>query len=325
MTSSHLKKVSTQKPTLAQRFHDEIPLLWQEPYATVKALSDLKTKFQNALQSGAKRVELDHLMQEYQSLFSHLYDAISSDFSGYAYVINTGMCAPKILDVQVREGVLAGALAHELGFDESTVSDMVLVGLLHDVGELQSGPPPKRQSSSNKNFIAWQAALAKRGADMLANARVFSDGVIRGVASQFERNNGEGFPLGLSGKNIPRESRILHVTRTYCHKLGNGRMRLCPHDALSLLFFDFRDFYDDDYLMCFLRLLGVYPVGTYVEIENAQLGVVVQRAENIPNTQVVIMNENVVSGKATPILVGDMNGKITGNIPPYVVAQMKKA
>ncbi|MFI3272022.1 MAG: hypothetical protein R3Y11_07995 [Pseudomonadota bacterium] len=216
---------------------------------------------------------------------------------------------------------MAGALAHELGFDEKVISEMVLVGLLHEVGALRSGPTPKLQSSSNKYFIAWQARVAKNGAAILTRAGIFSDAIIRGVESQFEKNYGGGTPLGLSGKHIPKESRVLHIARMYCQYLGSGRQRLCPHDALSLMFFDFRDFYDDDYLMCFLRLLGVYPVGTYIEISNSKLGIVAQYAENFKDISVLIMEKGILDTTSMPILLSDIYGKITKNIPPYMISK----
>lgn len=306
-----------------QKFREGLPFLWQDAYATMRSLSEVRKKIQKELEKGAQSVFLAELMSEYEKLFSNLYDAILCDFRGYAYVINTGMCVPKCWDVDVRVGILAGALGHVLGFDKEQVSDLVLIGLLHDVGLARSGRPPKRQESNNKRFIAWQTALAKHGVDILSEANIFSSNVIRGVASQFEKYCGEGFPEGVSGKEISAEARILHIARTYCQYLGAGRLRLCPQEALSLMFFDFRDFFDDEYLMCFLKLLGVYPVGTYVEITGEKTGVVVDCGETLNHVSIVTYEEGIPNSEVMPSLLGEIRSNITENVPPYLLSKKK--
>ena len=109
---------------------------------------------------------------------------------------------------------LAEITARELGLSESTVEQVRLAGLLHDVGNiavsnmLLSKPGPL--SPEEWNEIRRHSEI---GARILANARLGDIG--QWVLAHHERVDGSGFPSGISNGSIPLEARILSVADAF--------------------------------------------------------------------------------------------------------------
>jgi diguanylate cyclase (GGDEF)-like protein/putative nucleotidyltransferase with HDIG domain len=109
---------------------------------------------------------------------------------------------------------LAEITARELGLSESTVEQVRLAGLLHDVGNIAvsnmvlSKPGPL--SPEEWNEIRRHSEI---GARILANARLGDIG--QWVLAHHERVDGSGFPSGISNGSIPLEARILSVADAF--------------------------------------------------------------------------------------------------------------
>ncbi len=111
-------------------------------------------------------------------------------------------------------GRYAEMMACELGLSEQRISRVRLAGMLHDIGKV--GVPDSILRKPAK-LTAQEFATIKRhpelGAQILEHAS-FAD-VREWVGAHHERPDGRGYPLGLSGDEIPLEARILAVADAY--------------------------------------------------------------------------------------------------------------
>ncbi len=106
---------------------------------------------------------------------------------------------------------LAEDIGGRLGLAGEALSRLALAGLLHDVGRFEvdvalwSKPGPLTPED-------W--SLVRRhpdeGVRLLAGA-AWPESILRGVRHHHERWDGSGYPLGLAGRTIPLEARILAV------------------------------------------------------------------------------------------------------------------
>jgi putative nucleotidyltransferase with HDIG domain len=111
-------------------------------------------------------------------------------------------------------GRLAAMIATTLGFDEARVERIRLAGILHDIGKV--GVPnsilrkPGRLTDAELDVIKRHPEL---GAQILEHPSLAD--VREWVAAHHERPDGLGYPLGLSGEELPLEARIVAVADAY--------------------------------------------------------------------------------------------------------------
>jgi diguanylate cyclase (GGDEF)-like protein/putative nucleotidyltransferase with HDIG domain len=162
----------------------------------------------------------DIAAERFVSVILDLAEAVDLRFSGSARHSET-------------VGRYAEMMARELGFSEQRTSRVRLAGLLHDIGKV--GVPDDILQKAGKLTEA-EFALIKRhpelGAQILEHPSL---GDVRAwVAAHHERPDGHGYPLGLSGEQIPIEAKILAVAdayeamtsdRTYRASMANGVAR----------------------------------------------------------------------------------------------------
>lgn len=110
---------------------------------------------------------------------------------------------------------LAVKIAKALNLSQHTIDDIATLGLLHDIGKIiVSGEileKPGRLTEAEYNEIKKHPAIGYR---MLTATNEFSN-IAKGVLSHHERWDGNGYPNGIKGTEIPIESRIITIADAY--------------------------------------------------------------------------------------------------------------
>jgi len=96
---------------------------------------------------------------------------------------------------------IASRLGRELEFDDERMERLYFAALLHDVGMLKI----PREKHANEKVERKHPAMGHR---MLSAIRVWED-IAPFVLHHHEWFNGEGYPEGLAGENIPLEARVI--------------------------------------------------------------------------------------------------------------------
>jgi putative nucleotidyltransferase with HDIG domain len=132
-----------------------------------------------------------------------------------------------------RVALYALALARSLGLAPGTLKAIEWGSLLHDVGKMvvpdsilrKPGPLTANEWHIMKQHPTW-------GFDMLAEVSFLQPAAIDIIYSHHERWDGQGYPRGLAGEQIPRTARIFAVVDTY-DALTSDRpyRRACGHGA----------------------------------------------------------------------------------------------
>ncbi|MEA2371177.1 MAG: hypothetical protein QOH12_1571 [Solirubrobacteraceae bacterium] len=121
-------------------------------------------------------------------------------------------------------GRYAEMMARELGLPEQRVGRVRLGGLLHDIGKVGVADAilnkPGRLSSEELATIRTHPAL---GAQILEHPCLAD--IRPWVAAHHERPDGRGYPLGLSGRTLAVEARILAVADAYEAMTSNRAYR----------------------------------------------------------------------------------------------------
>jgi HD-GYP domain-containing protein (c-di-GMP phosphodiesterase class II) len=168
-------------------------------------------------------------------------------------------------------------IGRSLGLEASELADLGNGALMHDVGKLEL---PDRVRQSDDGFTtaevqAYRDHVAKGVA--LAQRMGLSAGAMTVLAQHHEHADGTGFPLRLSGERIGLASRVVALVNRY-DNLCNPQSRsvaLTPHEAVSVLFAQGRNRFDGTVLNAFIRMMGVYPAGSLVQLTDDRYAMVV--------------------------------------------------
>jgi HD-GYP domain-containing protein (c-di-GMP phosphodiesterase class II) len=178
----------------------------------------------------------------------------------------------------VDSSVLAIAFGRQLSLRREQIHVLGLGALLAVVGkmrllsELLDAPRvlTEAEVAIVREHVAHSVAIVHemRGIDPEA---------LKLVATHHERHDGTGYPNGLSGDDVPLFGRMAAIVDCF-DAITSDRpyaTAISPHEAVRRLY-DWRGHaFQDELVEQFIQVLGVYPVGTLVQLSNGEVGVVI--------------------------------------------------
>jgi HD-GYP domain-containing protein (c-di-GMP phosphodiesterase class II) len=173
-------------------------------------------------------------------------------------------------------GVLAMVMGRQCGLAEADLADLGVGALAHDVGKAHM---PVRLHKPDPEFSpAEMAAYREHVAQgvLLGQRMGLAPGALLVIGQHHEHCDGSGFPLGLDVNRMSIGARLVALVNRYdnlCHP-APGVSALTPHEAMSLLFSQGQSRYDAAILSTFVRMMGVYPPGSVVQLTDDRWAVV---------------------------------------------------
>jgi len=148
-------------------------------------------------------------------------------------------------------------IANALGLGEHEVNVTHLASLLHDVGKI-GVPDEVLNQAAQLDGGGWALleSHCENGHKILSHIDQF-DELATVVLYHHERYDGEGYPVGLAGEDIPLISRIICVADSYSAMVSDRpyRKRLFPEVAREELELKKGAQFDPEVVDCFLDLL----------------------------------------------------------------------
>ena len=173
--------------------------------------------------------------------------------------------------------VISMLLGRSFGFSEADLLDLGLGAMLHDIGKLEL---PERIRHRDENFSASEVRnYEEHVAHGVALGRKMGlgPGALLVIAQHHEHADGSGFPLKLNSDRMTIAARIVSLVNRY-DTLCNPHIpsRACtPHEAVAMLFAQGKDKFDTAILGAFIKMMGVYPPGSTVQLTNDRFALVV--------------------------------------------------
>ncbi len=114
-----------------------------------------------------------------------------------------------------RVGELSRNISLALGFSNEKAAELYWAGILHDIGKIALPLPlltkPSKLNSQEYEKVKKHPVVSCR---ICSNLRTLKE-ILPAIKFHHERWDGKGYPLGLSGKEIPAEARIMAVADSY--------------------------------------------------------------------------------------------------------------
>jgi putative nucleotidyltransferase with HDIG domain len=183
----------------------------------------------------------------------------------------------------VNVGILSLLMGFQIGLDRSLLSTLGLAALLHDIGKVRIPrevlTKPGRLTPEEQQTVRRHAVL---GAHLLRN---LSGQARLAILAAFEHHANydlSGYPA-ITAKRVPHLlSRIVQIA-DYFDAMTSARRpyrrALLPSEAIREIGKGAGTLYDPVLARVFIQVMGLYPVGSVVELDTGALGVVVRPGE----------------------------------------------
>jgi putative nucleotidyltransferase with HDIG domain len=261
----HVRQTSTTEETIAAR------KIYTEAHHVVH---DLMRDTRLGKQVQVEKVEplaqkiIDSIIRNKDALIS-LTRIKSKD--QYTFMHSVSVCA------------LLTGFARGMEFERNQLHHIAIGALLHDIGKTyipdvilnKPGKLSKQEFELMKDHVIYSR-------DILQEYRHISEVSLHIAEQHHERIDGTGYPNGLTQNQLPLTSQMAAIVDVY-DALTSVR---CYKDAweptytLGKLLEWSPMHFGVDLVQKFIRVLGIYPVGSLVELDSGKVGIVIEQGED---------------------------------------------
>lgn len=196
---------------------------------------------------------------------------------------------------------LAMLLAKARGLPVAAIGEVALGALAHDIGKTKIPTHilrAKQRSKVEENLYRDHGRL---GVELALISDAFSEGAIAAIRDHHEALDGSGFPSRKHGAAIGLSARIVAVADRYdrlCSPESPEIAPMLPANALKKMWREDQSRLDPAILAALVKLLGVYPPGTIVSLNDGSLGLVVSPGKNSLYPKVLIYDPDIPKDEA---------------------------
>ena len=258
-----------QRIEQAERFRARRIALSERYKETIKRVKlftqDLNSAPANAIRDADELIDdmLGNFSQE-GTLVMNLINLSDANFSLYNHALNVA--------------VLALSLGRAVNMEGEDLKQLGLGALLHDIGK--AAVPGHILHKTGKLTASEEKILQSHpilGTRMGQRIKTLPRLTVSAIEQHHEMLDGSGFPGRLKAADIGLAGRIVAVVNLYDNLCNPSHLAqaLSPKAALAVLYAKYRNRLDNNLVEQFIYLMGVYPPGTIVQLNNDSIGLVV--------------------------------------------------
>lgn len=177
----------------------------------------------------------------------------------------------------VNVGVLCLTLGRSFALSRPEMEKLGIGALLHDAGKIRVSAAilnkPGRLDDREMEEIRRHPLY---GLEVLEGAGGIPDEAKRVAYQHHERWNGGGYPRGLRAEEIDLFGRIAAICDVY-DAMTSDRVYakgMPPHEGIRKIHGFAGVHFSEEVVQRFIRCMGIYPVGTFVQLDTGEIGVV---------------------------------------------------
>ncbi len=194
----------------------------------------------------------------------------------------------------VNVSAYAMLLAKWMGLSKDQVKDVVMAGILHDVGKSQIPMDIlNKKGSLNENEFEIMKKHTVYGFEIIKNNKDINMDVKRAVIMHHEKEDGSGYPFGIKGIQKNLYAKILTVADIFDAITSNRvySTRQTPFTAFKELERIGYDVVDPKVMMAMFCNMPNYYVGSKVRMQNGEIGEVVYVPYQCAYAPIIKVNE----------------------------------
>ncbi len=180
----------------------------------------------------------------------------------------------------VDTAILAIMVAETMNKDEQEIQDIAAAALTMNISMLQLQEKLQKSKeviSAADKIAIYNHPIASIG--ILYEAGIEDSGWLLYVLQHHEHEDGTGYPVGNTKSEIDQNAKILSLADKFCARISarDYRVSVLPSIALRDIFIENGAHTDATLAAYFIKVLGLYPPGTLVQLKNNEVAVISQR------------------------------------------------
>jgi HD-GYP domain-containing protein (c-di-GMP phosphodiesterase class II) len=306
--------------------------LWQEKQGRIERLRNYKRKIQRCEKNFDRSMsQLRSIMGKIKSrplnaiteaefLVESMVDTLMETDNVALHLMNDKKDSEDIYFHSLNVAVLSMLLSKSHGMSAAEIKVIALGALFHDMGKLKIPTAILRKTTPlTAPEINYLKLHPKYSFDLANLADNFPKAAMPILLQHHEMLDGTGYPKQLKANDIDLYAQLVSVINAYdnlCHPTDKSQARI-PYSALSYLFKNKKSQYNNDFLALLVRMMGVYPPGSVVQLSNQQLGLVVSvNSDRLLYPNILVYDPSVPPNEAPILDLEESELKIERAIPP---------
>jgi HD-GYP domain-containing protein (c-di-GMP phosphodiesterase class II) len=275
------------------------------PYRRYKSLIDKVNTLFNTLKSGET---LD--MRSVDNLSVLLLQELRENPDSFIeFILGGEVSGHELAKSSVNTAILSALTAQELKLPNHKINNIVSGALLHDVGMLRLSKGITEKKGGLSEAELEQIKSHPLHTSKIVTKELFGPQEVNLIALQHhERWDGQGYPDKLSGENIDMGARIVSVADAFEAMVSKKSYRdsIIGYQAIKNLLSDNERRFDPAVIIAFTKIMGIYPIGSIVRLNNGSMARVVSlhsEAPMRPNVQLLTDTEGNALSAANMLVV----------------------
>ncbi len=218
-------------------------------------------------------------LEGFENMAENFMDSVKRNQNALACLSRIRDKDSYLMEHSVNVAVLMSVLGKHLKLDRTYLHHCVTGALLHDIGKVLIPDKilhkPGKLTPDEFNIMKRHSLYSRK---ILEKNHGFPQAAINVAGQHHERLDGRGYPEGLKGDNVSQEARMASVVDIYDAITADRvyHKGLPPSTALKRMLEWCGPHLDTQYVHAFIKAIGVYPVGSLVELESGLAGIVVE-------------------------------------------------
>jgi len=213
-------------------------------------------------------------------------DAIFNNPDSLACMINIRERDEYLLEHSVAVSVYIAIFSHHLKISKEIIQHLSVGAFLHDIGKIKI---PDKILNKPSKLTDEEFTIMKTHVNHSINIIKDTPGInklsLEVAALHHEKLNGEGYPFQIKEKDICKYGRMIAICDIFDALTANRVYKegFTHNKSFSILRTLAKNNHLDSTLVDqFIQCIGVFPIGSLVQLESKKLAIVEQRNDNAP-------------------------------------------
>jgi HD-GYP domain-containing protein (c-di-GMP phosphodiesterase class II) len=232
------------------------------------------------------------VIQPLTSLVLEVIASINRNPSAFEWIVLTNPNDKSVKQHCINVCILSLKFGHHIGLPDRINRLLGLAGLVFDLGKtLMSDAIMQKTTSLTPTEMKVMQKHSEIGASIIDATGDVAPEILNVCLKHHERMDGSGYPNQLRGTDVDLLSRMVAIIDTYDAIITAKYYaeRSSTNQAMDELYKSREKGYDKELVEAFIRMNGLYPVGTAIETNSGEIGLVVSNNEKSKLSPSVLM------------------------------------